>query len=77
MRETPTSNNAQRTEWNVRDSNIVLTILRGPPENVAGSTSWGVNVARETDEDMFFVDLRVEWSGQVDKLRAWLGGRKF
>lgn len=76
LRETPTPNNAQRTEWNVRDSNMVLTILRGPPENVAGGTAWGVNVAREANKDLCFVDLGAEWSGQVDKLRTWLGGRK-
>ena len=76
LRETPTPNNAQRTEWNVRDSNMVLTILRGPPENVVGGTAWGVNVAREASKDMCFVDLRAEWSGEIDKVRTWLGCRK-
>ena|SRR6266480_576734 len=34
--ETPSQNNAQRTEWNIRDADCVLTILRGQPEKVTG-----------------------------------------
>jgi hypothetical protein len=76
LRETPSQDNAQRTEWNIRDADFVLTVLRGPPERVSGGTAWGVDVARETGREMCFVDLGAGWSDEVDKVRRWLRGSK-
>lgn len=47
LQETPSRDNAQRTEWNVRESDFVLTVLRSSPESVKGGTKWAVNVAKQ------------------------------
>lgn len=74
--ETPSQDNAQRTEWNIRDADRVLTILRGQPEKVTGGTAWAIEVARATGKDMLFVDLGAEWTNELDKVRTWLSGSK-
>lgn len=76
LRETPSQGNAQRTEWNVRDADCILTLLRGPPERATGGTAWGVHVASEAGVEMCFVDLRRNWSEEIDKVRTWLGGSR-
>ncbi len=72
LRETPSTINAQRTEWNMRDADGVLTILKGLPESAKGGTQWGVEVSRKTGKKMCFADLRSEWNTEVDKVRQWL-----
>jgi hypothetical protein len=74
--ETPSQDNAQRTEWNIRHADYVLTILRGQPEKVAGGTAWGIDVARATGKEMCFVDLSVEWANELDKIKTWLSTSK-
>lgn len=72
LRETPSHDNAQRTEWNVRDADFVLTILRGLPESATGGTAWAVDVAKGGNKEMCFVDLRAELCDEAEKVRRWL-----
>ena len=76
LTETPSQNNAQRTEWNIRDADCVLTILRGQPEKVTGGTAWGVDVARAAGKEMCFVNLSADWTNELDKVRTWLNRRQ-
>jgi hypothetical protein len=77
LKETPSQENAQRTEWNIRDSDFVLTVLRGSPASVTGGTAWGIDVAREAGREVCFIDLGAEWSDEIDKVRTWLRGSRF
>ena len=69
LQETPSRDNAQRTEWNVRDSDFVLTVLRSSPESVKGGTKWAVDVAKQIGKEVCFIDLRSEWSKEKNKVR--------
>ena len=72
LRETPSPDNAQRTEENMLGSGLVVTILRGPPKSARGGTKWALDVARKAGKRMCFVDLKGEWSAEVDKVRKFL-----
>jgi hypothetical protein len=74
LRETPSSENAQRTEWNMRDSDVILTILRGSRDLAMGGTKLGVDVAKGASKSMCFVDLTGVWKDEVSKVRLWLEG---
>jgi hypothetical protein len=74
LQETPSRDNAQRTEWNVRESDVLLTILRSSPESIKGGTKWAVDVAKQIGKETWFIDLRSEWSEEKNKVRTWLKG---
>lgn len=76
LQETPSRDNAQRTEWNVRESDFVLTVLRSSPESVKGGTKWAVNVAKQIGKEICFIDLRSEWGNEKDKVRMWIKGNR-
>lgn len=76
LTETPSQDNAQRTEWNIRDADCVLTVLRGSAGGVTGGTAWGVTVAREAGRQMCFANLGADWNDEVGRVRTWLGGSK-
>lgn len=80
LRETPSSENAQRTEWNLRDADMILTILRGSQDKAVGGTKLGLEVAAEAWKTMWFVDLTSDWEGEIAKVRSWvaaMGDRDF
>jgi len=60
LRETPSPENAQRTEWNMRDADIILTILRGPPDTAVGGTKLGVNFGQVGGKSMYFEQKNLE-----------------
>jgi hypothetical protein len=66
LQETPTAEYAQRTEWNVRDSDGTLVLTRGEP---GGGTALTITLARRLDMPYFVLDL--EALPQIDKIRAW------
>lgn len=72
LHETPSTVNSQRTEWNMRDADVVLTILRGPSDRAVGGTKLGVDIAERERKEMCFVDLTGEWETEVRKVRGWL-----
>jgi hypothetical protein len=69
LQETPSWGNARRTEWNVQESDFVLTILRSSPESVNGGTKWTVNIAKQIGKEICFIELRSEWSKEKSKVR--------
>jgi hypothetical protein len=76
LQETPSRDNAQRTEWNVQESDFVLTILRSSPESIKGGTKWAVDVAKQIGKEICFIDLRSEWSKEKNKVTMWIKGNR-
>lgn len=54
LTETPSGDTAQRTEWNVRDSNGTLVLTMGEP---SGGTALTIRFARGTGRPLLIVDL--------------------
>jgi hypothetical protein len=52
--ETPSADYAQRTEWNVRDSDGTLVLTRGA---ASGGTAYTIALARERRKPLLVVDL--------------------
>jgi len=57
LEETPTDNYAERTEWNVRDSDGTLILVTGP---LTGGTALTRHLARRYGKPLRVVDLRRE-----------------
>lgn len=72
LRETPSPVNAQRTEWNMRDADMILTVLRGSRDRAVGGTQLGVEVAAKAETPMCFVDLTIHWEDEIAKVRNWM-----
>ncbi|MFQ5983971.1 MAG: putative molybdenum carrier protein [Alphaproteobacteria bacterium] len=69
LHETPARGYAQRTTWNVRDSDGTLILTRGPP---IGGTALTVRVAAQLHKPFLVVDLADD--GNVEGVRAWIEG---
>ena len=54
LQETPSAEYAQRTEWNVRDSDGTLVLTRGEPR---GGTALTVTFARDQGRPVLVLDL--------------------
>lgn len=54
MKETPSREYEQRTEWNVRDSDATLVLTTGKPEGGTGAT---LELANKLQKPVFVVDL--------------------
>lgn len=67
LAETPTADYAQRTEWNVRDSDGTLLLTTGPLE---GGTALTASVARRLGRPTLEVDL--EGAPDPAILRRWM-----
>lgn len=67
LRPTPSADPAQRTAWNVRDSDATLVLVRGP---VRGGTLLTVGVAERFRKPVRVVDLDPE--SEADAARGWL-----
>jgi hypothetical protein len=72
LRETPSPENAQRTEWNMRDADIILTLLRGSRDRAVGGTKLGVDVAAGAAKPVCFVDLTRDWKAEITKVKVWM-----
>ncbi len=67
LKETPSVDYAQRTVWNVRDSNGTLVLVQGRP---GGGTAFTVETARRMRRNLLVIDLSqncrpesiVEWT---------------
>ena len=70
LRETPSGDYAQRTAWNVRDSDATLVLRQGP---TAGGTALTVERCTTTGKPV----LEVELTADVDvrEAAAWVRGR--
>ena len=67
LRETPSADYAQRTEWNVRDSDGTLILTRGRP---TGGTAQTVDYAQQLGKPYLVVDLAQPADPRA--VRAWL-----
>ncbi len=67
LRETPSDEYAQRTEWNVRDSDGTLVLTRGA---VTGGTAYTVDVAARLRKPSLVID--VEHPSPVAEVIRWL-----
>lgn len=54
LKETPSREYEQRTEWNVRDSDATLVLCTGKPE---GGTASTIELAHKLQKPVFVVDL--------------------
>ena len=54
VKETPSRDYEQRTEWNVRDSDATLILTTGSPE---GGTLTTIEIAHRLEKPVFVVDL--------------------
>jgi hypothetical protein len=67
LRETPSDDPAQRTRWNVRDSDATLVLIRGAA--VSPGTTLTIAVAEELGRPHLVADVL-----DVPAVRAWLHG---
>lgn len=70
LRETASSDSAERTELNVRAATHVLTLQRGL--TYTGGTKLGVDISQQHGKSMMFVDLDKDWLPQVNAVQQWL-----
>jgi hypothetical protein len=69
LTETPDEDYAQRTEWNVRDSDGTLVLVRGRP---SGGTAFTITVARRLGRPLLVLDLADD--PPPEDARRWLEG---
>ena len=67
LQETPSLDYAQRTEWNVRDSDGTLILTRGTPTE---GTAWTARVASRLRKSCLIVDFLDQPSGTT--VTSWL-----
>jgi hypothetical protein len=72
LSETPTADYAQRTEWNVRDSDATLVLTRGRP---SGGTAFTIAVARRLRRPLLVLDLARDT--RPAPAAAWTAGGGF
>jgi hypothetical protein len=66
LQETPSTDYAQRTEWNVRDSDGTLVLTRGRP---SGGTALTISLARRHRRPILVLDLAQD--PDPDEVRRW------
>jgi hypothetical protein len=71
LRETPSADYPQRTEWNVRDSDGTLVLTRGRP---SGGTALTLTLAQRLGRPALLLDLAA--GAEPDKLRRWIEAEK-
>jgi hypothetical protein len=70
LRETPSTDPAQRTEWNVRDSDATLVLSRGAPR---GGTALAIAEARRQRRPLLALRLEPGATPEtLGRIRAWL-----
>jgi hypothetical protein len=68
LKETPSSVYAERTEWNVRDSDGTLVLTWGPPVN---GTAFTVDMTRKHGRPVLVIDLETR-DANLDEVITWL-----
>jgi predicted Rossmann-fold nucleotide-binding protein len=71
LRETPSSDYPQRTEWNVRDSDGTLVICPGPP---IGGTALTISLAKKLGKPCLIVDPKRAEAAEETRLWIALNG---
>jgi Circularly permutated YpsA SLOG family len=70
LRETPSADPAQRTEWNVRDSDACLILVDAGGVSVSGGTALAKKQAVHYGKPLLVVDVGA--ADAVSQVRAWL-----
>ncbi|MCH8131017.1 MAG: putative molybdenum carrier protein [Myxococcales bacterium] len=71
--ETPEADPAQRTDWNVRDSDATLVLLRGEP---TGGSAYSLDCAQARKRPVQLIQLPDEASdAALETLAQWIGDR--
>lgn len=65
--ETPSADYAERTEWNVRDSDGTLVLTRGRPTE---GTAYTIQVADGLGKPCLVIDLEQPWKASA--IREWM-----
>ena len=71
LKETPSGEYAQRTEWNVRDSDGTLVLTRGEP---SGGTAQAIEFAARLEKPCLVLDLALEPDAAA--VHAWAAARR-
>jgi putative molybdenum carrier protein len=66
LKETPTAEYAQRTEWNIRDSDGTLVLTRGRPSE---GTAFTIEITRRLGKPCLVLD--VAENPDASQVRAW------
>jgi hypothetical protein len=75
MTETPSDDPAQRTEWNVRDSDATLIVSDG---KLTGGSALTAEIAERLERPCFHADLSKKAAPElVDEIVAWLEAGDF
>ena len=71
LTETPSTDYAQRTEWNVRDADATLILSFGAP---SGGTQWTIESCRQMSKPFLVIDLADETQrdARIEVVRRWL-----
>lgn len=69
LTETPRTDPAQRTDWNVRDSDATLILARGA---LAGGTARARDRARQLGRPVWVIDLATDAAREIAALRVWI-----
>lgn len=69
LKETPTGDYSQRTEWNVRDSDATLILYR---RRMSGGTALTARLARRMDRPLLSVDMARDPAVAAGNIREWL-----
>jgi hypothetical protein len=67
MKESPSADYSERTEWNVRDSDATLVLTVGPP---SGGTTYTIERAVQWGRPVFVVDLT--GAPRPESVASWL-----
>ncbi len=70
LRETPSRDPAQRTEWNVRDADACLILVDAGGVAVSGGTAFAEKLAAQYGKPLLVADVGAADAGR--QVRAWL-----
>ncbi len=70
LRETPSADPAERTAWNVRDSDGTLVLTAGP---LSGGTTLAIQAAHDLRRPLLVVELP---AGDAEHVRRWIADRE-
>ena len=70
MRESRSADPAERTEWNVRDSDACLILVEASGVSVSGGTALAERLAAQYGKPLLVVDVGAADAGS--QVRAWL-----
>ncbi len=70
LRETPSADPAERTAWNVRDSDACLILVEASGVAVSGGTTLAETLAAQCEKPLLVVDVGAADAGE--QVRAWL-----